>query len=63
VPVTVTAVSGFAGKELIDVSESCDLLVVGTRGGGGFASLMLGSISSQVVHHAKSPVVVVPAGN
>jgi len=63
VPVTVTAVSGFAGKELIDVSESCDLLVVGTRGGGGFASLMLGSISSQVVHHARCPVVVVPAGN
>jgi len=59
--VIVTAVSGFPAKTLIDASENCDLLVVGTRGGGGFGSLMLGSVSMQVVHHAKCPVVVVPA--
>jgi len=60
--VTVVAVNGFAVQELVNASENCDLLVVGTRGGGGFAPLRLGSVSSQVVHHAKCPVVVVPAG-
>jgi nucleotide-binding universal stress UspA family protein len=60
--VTVTAVNGFPAQELIKASKDADLLVVGTRGGGGFAVLMLGSVSSQVVHHAACPVVVVPAG-
>jgi nucleotide-binding universal stress UspA family protein len=60
--VSVRAVSGFASHELIDASKDSDLLVVGSRGGGGFARLMLGSISSQVVHHAACPVVVVPTG-
>ena len=59
--VTVVAVSGFPAKTLIDASDGADLLVVGSRGGGGFGSLFLGAISSQVVHHAKCPVVVIPA--
>jgi nucleotide-binding universal stress UspA family protein len=58
--VTVQAVNGFAAQELIEASRDADLLVVGSRGGGGFAQLMLGSISDQVVHHAHCPVVVVP---
>jgi nucleotide-binding universal stress UspA family protein len=57
--VTVKAISGFPATTLIDASKDSDLLVVGTRGGGGFASLRLGSITSQVVHHAHCPVVVV----
>ncbi len=60
--VTVLAVNGFPAQVLIDATQNADLLVVGSRGGGGFSSLALGSISSQVVHHAKCPVVVVPAG-
>jgi nucleotide-binding universal stress UspA family protein len=60
--VTVNAVIGFPAQALIDASRDTDLLVVGTRGGGGFGSLVLGSVSSQVVHHASCPVVVVPAG-
>lgn len=60
--VTVTAVAGFPAETLIRASKDSDLLVVGTRGGGGFASLVLGSVSNQVVHHASCPVVVVPAG-
>lgn len=60
--VTVTAVSGFPAQTLIDASENSDLLVVGSRGAGGFGSLILGSVSTQVVHHAKCPVVVVRPG-
>jgi nucleotide-binding universal stress UspA family protein len=59
--VTVRAVSGFTAQELIGASRDSDLLVIGARGGGGFHPLALGSISSQVVHHAHCPVVVVPA--
>jgi nucleotide-binding universal stress UspA family protein len=60
--VTVTAVAGFPVETLIKASKDSDMLVVGARGGGGFASLVLGSVSNQVVHHASCPVVVVPAG-
>jgi nucleotide-binding universal stress UspA family protein len=58
--VTVRAVSGIAAQELIKASEDSDLVVVGSRGGGGFARLMLGSTSVQVVNHASCPVVVIP---
>jgi nucleotide-binding universal stress UspA family protein len=58
--VTVRAVNGFAAQELIEASRDADLLVVGSRGVGGFARLMMGSVSDQVVHHAYCPVVVVP---
>jgi nucleotide-binding universal stress UspA family protein len=61
--VTITAVSGFPAQELIKASKDSDLLVVGARGGGGFAVLMLGSVSNQAVHHAACPVVVIPAGD
>jgi nucleotide-binding universal stress UspA family protein len=60
--VTVNAMSGFPAKVLIDASSDADLIVVGTRGGGGFAPLVVGSVCNQVVHHAHCPVVVVPAG-
>jgi nucleotide-binding universal stress UspA family protein len=58
--VTVTALNGFAAQALIDASADSDLVVVGTRGGGGFPHLNLGAVSSQVIHHAKCPIVVVP---
>jgi nucleotide-binding universal stress UspA family protein len=57
--VTVQAVSGLPADELIKASQDADLLVVGARGAGGFVKLMMGSVSSQVTHHAYCPVVVV----
>ena len=59
--VTVRAVSGIAAQELIKASNDSDLVVVSSRGGGGFARLMLGSTSGQVVQHSACPVVVIPA--
>jgi nucleotide-binding universal stress UspA family protein len=59
--VTVRAVSGFPAKELIEASRDADLVVVGSRGAGGFAKLLVGSVGSQVVEHARCPVVVVPS--
>jgi nucleotide-binding universal stress UspA family protein len=58
--VTVRGVVGFPSIQLIEASRKADLMVVGSRGAGGFAKLMAGSVSTQVVHHAHCPVVVVP---
>ncbi len=57
--VNVKVVNGFPAQELIEASRDSDLIVVGSRGSGGFARLMMGSVSSQVAHHAHCPVVVV----
>ncbi len=53
-------VEGQAAEVLVRESEGADLLVVGSRGLGGFKRLLLGSVGQQVVNHARCPVVIVP---
>ena len=52
-------VEGNAAKVLVDESAGADLLVVGSRGHGGFVEALLGSTGQHAVHHAASPVVVI----
>jgi nucleotide-binding universal stress UspA family protein len=54
-------VEGPAAQSLLEAAENADLLVVGSRGHGGFAGLLLGSVSQQCAQHAPCPVVIVRA--
>jgi nucleotide-binding universal stress UspA family protein len=58
--VTVRAVHGFPVEELVNASKEADMVVLGSRGVGGFTRLMLGSTAGQVVQHAHCPVLIVP---
>jgi nucleotide-binding universal stress UspA family protein len=51
---------GAAARRLLEAAAHADLLVVGSRGAGGFRGLLFGSTADQVVRHAPCPVVVVP---
>jgi nucleotide-binding universal stress UspA family protein len=57
--VSVRAVWGHPVNELVEAADEAELLVIGSRGAGGFGRMLLGSVSSGVVHHAHCPVTVV----
>ena len=61
IPVSIRSVvrQGNAAQVLLDAADGADLLVVGSRGYGGFAEALLGSVSQHCVHHAPCPVVII----
>jgi nucleotide-binding universal stress UspA family protein len=59
IEVEIVALEGHAGERLITASRDATLLVVGSRGHGGFMGLLLGSVTTYVVNHATCPVAVV----
>lgn len=61
VKVTTEVHKGQAADVLIEEAKDADLLVVGSRGLGGFRGLLLGSVSQQCAQHSSCPVVIVPA--
>ncbi len=62
VPVTFVAGSGRPAEVLLAEAAGAELLVVGSRGSGGFAGLIMGSVSQKVLAHASCPVAVLHPG-
>lgn len=58
--VTVNAVTGLAGEELIMASNHADMLVIGSRGRRDFPALRVSEMATKVTHYASCPVVIVP---
>jgi nucleotide-binding universal stress UspA family protein len=59
VDVGVSVKQGQPADVLLEAAANADLLVVGSRGHGGFVGLLLGSVSAQCAHHAPCPLVIV----
>lgn len=60
-PVERKLLTGGAASVLVEEAKGASLLVVGSRGRGGFTGLLLGSVSQQAAHHATCPIVIIPS--
>jgi nucleotide-binding universal stress UspA family protein len=60
VAITWEAVEGHPAEVLVRTGQDAAMLVVGSRGHGGFVGALLGSVSQHVVAHARCPVVLIP---
>lgn len=60
-PAEVVRVEGHPAEQILRLAADASLIVIGSRGRGGFAGMMLGSVSQTVLHHATCPVAVIPA--
>ena len=60
VDVEVEVAEGPASLRLLELDRAASMIVVGTRGRGGFSGLLLGSVSQHLAEHARCPVVIVP---
>jgi len=56
---TIQGATGLPAEELIKAAADAEMIVVGSRGAGGFRKLLLGSVSTQLTHHAHCPVVII----
>ena len=61
--VTVKAVHGYPAEEIVNAGADADMIVLGSRGAGGWSQQLIGSVASKVSHHATAPVLIVPAGH
>ena len=61
--VAVRAVHGYPAEELINAGADVDMIVLGTSGMGGWSRQLIGSVATKVVHHATTPVLIVPMGH
>lgn len=59
----VHAIEGAASVVLLNRAKTAEMLVVGTRGRGGFRDLLLGSVSTACVHHTPCPIAVIPCND
>lgn len=58
-PVTLKVIEGHPASVIVDLARDASLVVMGSRGHGGFVGALLGSVSQQVASHADCPVVIV----